>query len=373
MALSKPLLATINAFDSDLSQVIFFNVVGGNQVVANRLVVRDNLTNVVVYDQTQQSFRFEHIISPNSLVNGNYYNAVLTTFDSNGAESQASNSVQFYCFSTPTLTFTNFPVGNIIRNSSYSFDVEYNQAQGELLNIYQYKLYNQQQELLSTSGELFVNSPTPPPTSLSYTFRGFDDNGNYYIECIGTTLNKTTITSGVIPFTVNYENPNLFAIIGLENDYCNGRISITSNIVLIEGQSNPSPPIYIDDKEIDLRQNGSWVKWTDGFNISSNFTAEIWGRDFNEYKPIMLWQSKYDDEANPSYIYMNYMLGYETVNDTDMKAYFQFYCYDGSLYIPYYIYSNYIPIPSTDETIFIRLRRINGIFEVQIANMGVIL
>ena len=55
----------------------------------------------------------------------------------------------------------------------------------------------------------------------------------------------------------------------------------------IDGKSNPDPPIYIDDKEVDLRDPNSWVEWNSGFRIQDDFTMRVWGRDFNDYQNII--------------------------------------------------------------------------------------
>lgn len=75
------------------------------------------------------------------------------------------------------------------------------------------------------------------------------------------------------------------------------------------GTSNPDPPIYIDDKEVDLRENGSWVDWNNGFRIQSDFTLRTWGRDFNEYEPIITLTNDINSTNTPNYIEMKWMVG----------------------------------------------------------------
>lgn len=75
------------------------------------------------------------------------------------------------------------------------------------------------------------------------------------------------------------------------------------------GTSNPDPPIYIDDKEVDLRESGSWVDWNNGFRIQSDFTLRTWGRDFNEYEPIITLTNDINSTNTPNYIEMKWMVG----------------------------------------------------------------
>ena len=128
MALTTPILYSINAFDAIQAQTFSFNVLGGSQVVANTLTIKNNATLAVVYSETQTTFKFEHILPANTLTNGTYYQATLTTKDAQGNESNASAPIQFYCYSQPMFEISNMPSGNVITNSSYAFTVTYNQA-----------------------------------------------------------------------------------------------------------------------------------------------------------------------------------------------------------------------------------------------------
>lgn len=367
MALTQPILLSQVAFDSDVEQNILFNVSGGSQVVANRLKVTNNATGIVAYNQLQQSFRFAHVLPANTLTNGTYYVMQIQTVDAQGDVSPWSNSIQFYCFTTPTINITNFPVGNIINNASFSFDAIYEQLQGELLNSYVYFLYNASGTEIASSGVKYVG--TAPPNIFTYTFSGFDDNSLYRLQIEGVTVEGTHVFSPMYSFTVDYVSPSLFAILQLENDCSNGWINITSNIVNIEGLSNPSPPIYIDDKKIDLTGDGSWVRWNDGFSINQNFTMGIWGEQFKPNSTIALLWNMEDGNA-PYKILINFRQEY-AYGESVIKTFAELYCYEGEVY-PYYCYSNFITNPSIDEQVFIWVRRINNIYTIQIENRGVI-
>ena len=142
MALTTPILYTVNAFDATQEQVFNFNVLGGNQVVANTLTIKNNETLATVYSETQTTFKFEHTLPANTLANGTYYQATLTTKDAQGNESSPSAPIQFYCYSKPVFEISNMPNGNVITNSSFAFTITYNQEQGEILNAYVFNLYS---------------------------------------------------------------------------------------------------------------------------------------------------------------------------------------------------------------------------------------
>lgn len=105
--LTQPILNPIVAFDATKIHIIDFIVIGGAQVIGNRLVISDNQTGEQIYDKIQSTMKLEHSIPANTLKNGGYYNAVIYTIDSGGNESVASTAVPFYCYSQPVLTIDN--------------------------------------------------------------------------------------------------------------------------------------------------------------------------------------------------------------------------------------------------------------------------
>lgn len=303
--LTQPIVNPISAFDATRAHNITFTVIGGAQVVANRLVISNNETGAIVYNKTAITMKLEHTIPANTLTNGGYYNAVVYTIDNANNESVASTAVPFYCYSQPVLTIDNIPATETIENGTYTFTGTYIQQEGEILNSYQYTLYDSNKNVLSKTPLIYYETDS----SLSYTFVGMSNDTSYYIELSGETVNGTHITSGVIYFTVRYIQPASFAICDLVNNCDDGCIQVSSNIVAIDGKSNPDPPIYIDDKEVDLREPDSWVEWDSGFRIQDDFTLRAWGRDFNPYEPIITLKNDIDTPQTPNKIEMKWMTG----------------------------------------------------------------
>lgn len=303
--LTQPILNPISAFDATQQYTFTFVVIGGNQVVANMLTINDNSDGSQVYQATQSTMRLEHVLPANTLENGHYYSVTVQTIDNAEQLSEASVAVPFYCYSTPSLTISNMPSSGTINNNSYTFQGAYSQSEGEALNSYQFTLYNNNREVISQTPLIYYSSDS----SLQYTFTGMSSNTSYFIELSGQTVNGTQITSGVLPFNVNYSSSASFAICDLVNDCENGYIQISSNVVAIQGNSNPEPPIYIDDKEVDLREDGSYVNWDSGFNIQNDFTMRVWGRDFNSYEDIINMSNNQDSDEDPNRINMKWMLG----------------------------------------------------------------
>ena len=360
MALTTPTLLAQVAFDATQAQTFYFNVTGTSaQIVSNTLTIRDNDTNDIVYQENQETFKYEHVVNADELTNGTYYNAVVSVFDVDGNQSPNSIPIQFWCYTTPTIQFTNIPSSGIVTNSSFNFQFTYTQTENEPINSYVVNLFNSSQVQISTSGIQYANSGSLPYNG-SYTFTGFENNTVYYIQLTATTLEGTVISTGLQQFTVQYTRPDLFTLVQLANNCNEGYITLTSNIVLIEGTSHPDPPTYINNQEVDLTGSGSWVQWNQGFNITGDMLVRGWFRNPNEYTTLFQFSN-----TSGQTIKLNFMTGYENVESTIMKAYMEAYVesLDG---IPYYIFSNYVDIQSDTDDYVVYLTRVNDIYSLQL-------
>ena len=363
MSLVRPTLISVPSFDATSSFVFTFTIQqGSSQIVANQLTIRRQEDNTVVYNEKQENFKYEHTVNANELTNGTYYNATISVFDAEGNQSPTSIPIQFWCYSTPTIQFTNIPSNNIIGNASFNFTFTYTQTEGELINSYVLNLYNAFKTQISTSGTIYVQTDTLPYEG-NYLFAGFEDNTTYFIEIVATTINNAIVSSGQIQFNVDYSRPDLFTLMELSNNCEEGYITLTSNIVLIEGSSNPTPPTYINNEEIDLTGDNSWVEWNDGYSITGDFLMRGWFRNPNPYSPIIQFSN-----IQGQTITINYMQGYENVSSDSLQSYVELYVQsvDG---MDYYIYSNYIDILSDEDVYNVWLTRINNIYQIQISSV----
>ena len=243
MALTTPTLMQQNAFDATQAHVFTFNVYSGSQITGSKLTIKNNATLETVYDGTITSYAFEHTVPANTLTNGVYYQASIQTMDAQGNFSPASNIIQFYCYSAPTLVFNNIPTANIIPSASFAFEVKYNQAEGEALDNYVFNLYTTAGTLISTSGRLY-NTTTTVPTVFAYTFSGFNNGEDYVVEVNAATVEGTQITTGKQTVFVQYSQPGMFSSLYLTNNCKNGYITVQANVIGINGEANPMPPNY---------------------------------------------------------------------------------------------------------------------------------
>lgn len=358
MALTTPILYTVNAFDATQEQVFNFNVLGGNQVTANTLTIKNNATLSTVYSATQTTFKFIHTLPANTLTNGTYYQATLTTKDAQGNISNASAPIQFYCYSQPSFEISNMPTGNIVTNSSYAFTVTYNQAQGETLNAYVFNLYSASGALISTSNTMY-NTDTSLPLNVSYLFSGFEDKTTYSIEVTGVTVNGTQITTGRIPFTTDYTKPDMFSFLFLTNNCKGGYITIKSNVIGIGGISNPKTPIFIDNQEVDLRETGSYVEWVEGYMVTDDWTMRLWGRDFTPNSEIFRFSNVDGDIITIEY------------HADETQCWFELKAKHNDWLWGYVTESAHIALPAETEQVFCWLRRIDNLYDLRIENRGV--
>ena len=356
MALIRPILYSIPAFDATHEQTFNFNVSGGDQVVKNRLVISKQSDNTIVYDEIQTTFALKHVVPENTLTNGEYYSAYLITYNSLDEQSPPSLGIQFYCFSSPSFIFSNIPINRVINNASYNFIVTYNQNESEHLISYTFNLYNSERILLVSSGIQYVPQTSGLPLNVSYIFNGLKDKETYYIEANGQTMHGMIVDTQFTLFSVEYESPNIFSIMDLNNNCEGGYITIKSNLVGINGESNPSPPIYIDNNTaIDITGTGDYVLWDSGYEINGDFTASLWGRNFNENNEII----------NLSDGMQNLIINYR--KDENDSYYVELIVREG--FLIYYIYSDSVNVSFNDE-LQIWFRRINNLYEIGLYNLS---
>ena len=362
MALTTPILYTVSAFDKNDSKQFNFFVRGGDQVGANRLTIETNPSSGLpqqVYSQIQSTYSFTHVLPANILTNGVSYQAYVQTYaatDTNFQQpSTASNIIQFTCYSTPTLIFTNVTSGGQIQNSNYTFIARYSQNEGEILNAYVFNLYDSSSVLISTSGNLY-NTSSVIPTDVSYNFNGFENNTQYYIEVNGVTANGTNITTGKIRFTVDYIAPVVYSLFYLTNNCSEGYITIRSNVQNIQGISYPDPPTYINDSEVDLHSvQGSYVEWNDNYIVPDNYTLRLWGRNFTPNSEILSMYNS--DGANIKLYYC--------VDEMFENAWLLLTVTNPSWLHSYIIESNRISYPSANTGTMVWLRCVDNIYELE--------
>lgn len=269
--LSRPIVNKISTYDAKNSVDVTFQVYGGNQVVKNKIVIERVSDNMTVYQDTITSFILKHTIPPNTLTNGIQYRAKIQTYDSGDNTSDYSDSVIFYCYSTPTITM-NIIDGQLIENTNYIFTCTYSQLENEDVSGYRFYLYDSSKALISTSSEKYDES-------FSNLFDGFSDNGHYYVEMKVNTVHGLLATSGLIGFSVNYMSPTFNTALVLEQIDKSGEVKVNGHIIRIDGQIKNGTVTYENNDWCNLKSGVIYFDSVHGFTLDSDWNLRTWVKD----------------------------------------------------------------------------------------------
>lgn len=334
----KPVLYLIPAFDSLQGDIIKFSWLG-NQPISNTLRIKENFTNVIVYEQTQTTMRLEHIVHQNSgLINGTLYNVSVKVTDGKGVDSEWSDITLFYCFSMPTFQI-NIEDGQIIQSQTYGVDITYSQTEGEQLQSYRVKVLNSNREVIYDSNNRYIID--------TVRITNLQDNNHYYIIATGETVNGMHISTDEIEFFADFVKSEAYFMLDLQNMYDTGGVYMKSNIIFVEGTSD-SEVTYIDNEIADLTNNV--VHFNEGFSISNDFSLLIKGKQFQPNKQILKIAGN-DEVISVKYIH-------DTIND---KYYFELNSVYGN--IKYMIVSSYI---NNSEEVSLWIRRKDTLFTLEV-------
>lgn len=270
--MARPIINKIQPFDSTKDYEITLSWLG-NRAHANRIIIYDNETNNVVFDDTVSSFALTHTIPAYTLENSKKYVIEAQTYDVENIPSAMSNKVLFFTFATPDFYFENLEDNPVIDNSSYTAFVHYYSEDWEDISKYKFYLYDSSKKQLLESNEMTDD------LDISYTYKGLDNNTVYYIRCVGVTVNGMEIDTGYTEITVRFENPNDYARIYATPIPKQGWIQVSSNLIII--QYNGTDEFDYIDGMIDLRDKTLY--YDEGFLIEGDFTVII--------KGINLWQT----------------------------------------------------------------------------------
>lgn len=285
MALVKPIVNEIVAFDATIGTTVTFIANGGDQVVKNQIkVVTNDATETVVYNPAPvTTYELSNTIPANRLTNGQYYKVAIRTFDALNNSSAWSNYQPFYCYKTPLLSL-NISDGQTITTSTCRVSLTYTQAENEKVDYALIEVYNNNNILIGTSGNLY-NTDFPPLT-FDYDIVGLLDNSQYYVQGTVVTINGTVVQTNKVRFYTDFSpviNPSTLTA---TLDSCNGYVNLHSSIVSkIGGISNPTPLKYINNNRMaDLRnavadidiENAYWAKWDKLLTIPTDFLLRLW-------------------------------------------------------------------------------------------------
>lgn len=281
MSLVKPILENIASFDKRDETIFYFKSFGGDQVTGNKLTIK-NASNIVVYDETLTNYKFQHLCDSSVLVNGATYTAYIQTKNASGDFSEPSNTIQFTCYTTPQLQWSNKPSDDTINNTQFNFEIGYTQIEGEKLNGLSVYIYNETGDLIDQSDTIY--NTNVPPLTINYIYSPFENNTRYKMQAKGRTLGGTLIETEIYEFTCSYTSSGNFGSFTLTNDCENGWVELQTEITAITGVVEPSPPKYINSTLIDLTDEGAKLTFDEGVVFGSKFLTRLGVKLANEGK-----------------------------------------------------------------------------------------
>ena len=273
LALVRPSLPAMTILDAGYDKLVTFNVFGGDQYTGFDIEIYNNTTNQLHFSASKTTYSNQYNIEANVLANGvDYRFRVRTKLESNYSE--FSDFMLLKCYTLQVCTINNLPITDnqrIVNNQNYTFEGTYFQAEGVPITSYQYILYDQNKNVVQEFNRVYTSS-----TSVNQKVEGFTPSTEYYIELKCTDQYELEVSSGLVHFSVIYEAPRIKQVVELENEADTASVKIASNMIQIIFKVDNEPPVYINEQEIDLRNNRAYLD--EQLNMVGNFTLKIYCR-----------------------------------------------------------------------------------------------
>lgn len=249
--MAKPIIKTFAAPDATKPFTVGF-VWNGERAYYNRVMISDNKTNAVKYDQKIETYNLYQTIAANSLTNGGTWVVQVSVFYRNPnnttefIESELSDKVLFVTRTTPTFSFADLdPTGeNKVGVANYQASIAYYSKENEPITDYYFYLYDASKKFLFKSDRFTDQS------NLTYTFRSLDNMTNYFIRCQAITHHGIELDTGLVMIHVKYMNPSTYSRIYATPIPDRGCIEVGSNLIVIQNNSDavwyPDPFMLTD-------------------------------------------------------------------------------------------------------------------------------
>lgn len=279
--MSKPIIKKISPFDGTEGGNIYIAWTG-NRACANRVIIYDNETNNIVYDEKIPTYELKHTIPAGKLSNGKSWMIQAQIFDEEDIPSALSDKYSFYTFKRPTFEFNDLPEDHKITSTSFTATIHYHSEDWENISKYIFYLYDDSKKKLLKSNEMTDDM------NISYAYRGLENNAHYYIRCTGVTVNGMELDTGYVEIEVNYENPNTYARIYTKDLPEQGCVQVSSNLVMV--QYNGTDVFTYEDGKINLI--GKTLYYDEGFLIKKDYTLILRGTNLWQTAEILRMKNK---------------------------------------------------------------------------------
>lgn len=417
MALTKPFINTISAFDAQNGITINLNVLGGDAITGYSFnIMKSDGTllftppqkisvNNDIADGTIRTFPIT--INKNmGIENNQSYMIEPITYETGTTTGQKGQATNFACYVTPSVSIYYYDIQNgqtgyfpfvnnsVVGTATPNIKIQFNPndlnsiAEPNVANVYVYGVSGNSRNLIYSSENLynFSHDISTDLYEITTDLADFTININedgtplmnrlydsFEVEwSLRTIENFQPMLQGLITgIKCYYETLNNSPYLVINNLCSEGRIEINSKLTSYEGTSNPTPPIYINNKEVDLKESGSWVQWSKYFLLEQPYTFRLWGRNFNVGQIADLYYSTdssrhiilkynqedvYDETTQTTTNYTFISLASGQIKTIDNNEYFH----------PYYIESERIPTNTITNTtkLIINVQEQNELFDI---------
>ena len=215
-----------------------------------------------------------------------YYIVIRCRLTGTNTFSEYSDRVLFYCHTEPTISLGNIEENQtvFIQYPSYSFDFTYNYilSEGEVVNRYEFYLYDKNKELIEQSNCYYHRD-----TLKSFQVSGLDNNASYYIRAKAESVGGYQLDTGFLHIMTNYPeavdeatvtatNNKWDATIDLHTKYFLTRSTGVNELRFKRRRSGTSRWVTLCQKEIDFSRIIMKMDWanihirkTDGYPSES--------------------------------------------------------------------------------------------------------
>jgi uncharacterized protein YjfI (DUF2170 family) len=261
--------------DGKESNIISWMVTGAIQSSFSIDIIRNSDNSSVWSLARTYSYSTKYTLPNNILTNGLEYKISVTVWDDKNTTATSDWEV-FQTSSRPIVTLSSI---GLVSSPSYNFQANYSQLESIGIKSFTVFLYDSKGNLVNTSGIL-----TTSDISLSFIFSNLISEKTYQVEFQATSNKGLLGTSGKISFDVLYTQPTINVNLTAENTDDAG-INISWNVIQIIGNTDCSPPLYINNNKIDLRNCRVW--FSEGFSIVGNFSLKVWIDSLNSNVDIL--------------------------------------------------------------------------------------
>lgn len=292
-----------------------------NQIFGSKATIYDPESKKIVADlPIISSMNLQYIIPPNTngLINGRQYEIVLTIYEDhslNESCSYKSDSKLFYCYTQPIFEMSPITISGdyyTLKNSSIALSIDYQQNEGESLDTYHIKFYDEEKKEISNSGDLYGIQSTKDV----FTVNGLINKTFYYFRAFGKTKHGTELDTGFIKVFTSFIKYESSMNLSVKNHYCSGEITgiVYMNVNLY---SSDKPVEFEDNTIANLKDNT--LRYYDGLRIGNNFSMYTEVQDIN---PDSCFLKLVDDYNNTIYFYYYIYKKYDIDTIIEYRPYF---------------------------------------------------